>query len=481
MNKLIEKFKELYTKGMQVPHKEAILFILILLVSLFFHFYLLKSNLYFAQDPANQMNISRDILLKHNFPFDGPGASIEGGGNYGITHGAFYYYLLIFPGVIFQYNPLGMAFSFAIASCIAGILLYLVCKDVFGKRIAFISFFLYTISYSVIHLGREQTNPNLVGFFTILALFAFLRFLQGKRYFLLLFLFSVSAVTQIHLSAYITILILLCFLPVLVKKEKDVKLWLGGVILFLIPLIPTIIQQFHYHFSVLHFILSLFIPHGGSTLLAHIKEGYYALTGVFDIEFQIGGGLFAFLIILTGVLLLLRYYRNEKTNFKKQVYLYIMLMIIFSFLEYAVYPGPIIQTYAEHLFVLFPILISLFLSLFWEKRELILIAIIILVTISYINLKTFKHEIMQGKKYYEIENRICKILQKNHAREYDVLFTAPFDPGNPVLTVKDPAYITFTCDVLYNIPQPGTYPHLKPTVFHFTTDMRTSLTYTISS
>lgn len=221
-----------------------ILFVALLLAAVAVRFYNLSGTLMFLGDQGRDALLVSKIFLEHDLAFIGPVTSV---GN--LYLGPFYYYFML-PWLFLSYpSPIGPAAAVAVVSVVAIILLYREMRAVFGSTTALLSSIFFAFSSSVVAYSRFSWNPNLEPFFSILLLFALLKFWQDRSHRQLVWIaIAVAALLQLH---YITLLVLpvvgLVWLAALVKSwqkktaRKSFVTWsavaFGIVLLSLVPLV----------------------------------------------------------------------------------------------------------------------------------------------------------------------------------------------------------------------------------------------------
>lgn len=444
-------------------NKFSILLSFVLIFSIFTRFYLLSTHLHFAGDEATISDSVRSIFYDHKFLSLGQSASV--GNN--IYHGAFFYYIYLIPGILTNFSALGFASFTAIASIVSIYLLYISLRDIYSKRIAIVSTIVYALSYNVILYSRWEWNPNIIPFFTVLSLFALVKFLKGDKRYLILFFFSVSTITQMHLVEYLFIPILLILIFFLYKKCKDIKIWSLSILAFIFPWIPFIYHEIKYKFLMTRSLFYILLhPTSHTTIWEHITHGssYTIFLYIQTIELN---DFAVELFLLTAIAFLYVFIKDRKKNYDKAILsLYILLIIVFTFIIFAFYPGLIFIHFGEHLFPIFSITTALFLEIFFERKYLIPIPIILILIIAEQNYIAFDKGIINGVREYETEKSICKIVQQSSDKNISIEVNNMYNPNS----------VWYICKNEYGLNQGR-----KPTTnYIFETDFKDKLKYTVS-
>lgn len=402
-----------------------LILIAILILSTVLHFYLFPSHIHFEGDEAAMSQTIKDIVVLNQYPSMGPSASL---GN-GIYHGAFFYYLYVIPAVLFHFTAWGYALFTSLLSIASVVLLYYALKDFADQNLALMATALYALSANVIYYGRWEWNPNTIPFFCTLALFSLAQFLNGKAYYLIPFAFSLGAITQLHLTGFVMIPVAICMIPLLMRKTKNILIWAASIIAFLLPALPTIIHEIHHNYPMLRALVKIFLHPAHTSLLVHATKGYSTMLFLFFEIVQVQQVfLGVVLIISTGALLYL-VWKYFKTN--KGVFLYFILLILFfSFLMYAFYPSIVFIHYAEQLFPIFPIITALFINMLMIKKQLLILALFVLLYIFNLNWQVYSVNLIHGKADFATQVRICEDIQKAGGnKKASVVVNGVFNPG----------------------------------------------------
>lgn len=222
-------------------------------------FYLNGNGLPFWTDTARDLLISEKIwnsilhLDLHSLPLQGPSADtyLDKQG-YG---GAFYYYLLVLPGFMTQFTPLGMGIFTLLLNVLSIYLMFALIKNLHGNTIGLISALMLATSSILVGFSIFLWEPNLYIFFQLLSLVIFFKILDGRRKYWLLFSPLLSITTQIHILGYV--FAIFTFLPLMIIKKIYPKgrILFFSLILFLLPQLPIIIYEIKTRFSLSQTIL----------------------------------------------------------------------------------------------------------------------------------------------------------------------------------------------------------------------------------
>ena len=136
-------------------------------------------------------------------------------------------------------------------SLVAVALLYFYAAPLFGQRVALLAALFLAVSPWAVYYGRFIWNPNPIPPFSTLLLLSLLAVLTAgrSRYHLVVALVALTAVTQLHLSGLVLIIVtgfaLLLFWPRWLQPNPRAGLWslLGGTLLSLLLYFPFLLFQ----------------------------------------------------------------------------------------------------------------------------------------------------------------------------------------------------------------------------------------------
>lgn len=193
----------------------------IFLTGLFLRFYKLISLMTFIGDQGWFYISARDALLSGKFPLLGITSSITW-----LHQGPLYTYLLIPSFALFDFHPAAPAFFVSLLGSITILLLYYLVSLVFNKQAGLISALIFSLTPFVVLQTRMPYHTSLIP--TFMCIFGI--YFHKRRMFLSgLFL---GFLYQLHL---LTVLIL----PIVLVKEKNLKPFILGYLLGIVPFILT--------------------------------------------------------------------------------------------------------------------------------------------------------------------------------------------------------------------------------------------------
>ncbi|MBU0572427.1 glycosyltransferase family 39 protein [Patescibacteria group bacterium] len=224
--------------------KEAAILAAILIVGAFLRLYRIGEYMTFLGDEGRDVIVVGRLLTEGDLILVGPGTSI---GN--MYLGPLYYYMMAPALFLARYSPIGPAIQIALLGIATIFFVWLVGREWFGKRVAFIAAFLYTIAPTVIIYSRSSWNPNIMPFFSLLCIYGLWKIWQKSEWkWLVITAVSFAFTLQSHYLGLILIPILgifwlLTFLKS--RKTKKTKSFLRhtvhAVILFAVLMSPLIV------------------------------------------------------------------------------------------------------------------------------------------------------------------------------------------------------------------------------------------------
>jgi len=156
------------------------LLLTILVIGAILRLYNLSVWQYFSYDQARDFLIIKKILLEGKFTLIGP--------SLGIADGAYlppFYYYLTAPFLLLSRFHLWGPDFFSVLIGLGGVIVfYLLAKEMFGKKPAFLASLFYTLNPYMIQASRHIRNPHLQPLFLLLFAFYVLKFLENKKVFL---------------------------------------------------------------------------------------------------------------------------------------------------------------------------------------------------------------------------------------------------------------------------------------------------------
>jgi len=193
---------------------------------------------------------ARDMLINGQIPLVGIASSHPW-----LHQGPLWTYMLAGVFRLFGFNPLNGAYLTIILGILSVLLIYVVGKEMFSKRIGLISALLYATSPLIVAYSRTPYHTSPIPFFTILYIFSLYKWIKGSDIFFPLSILFLAILYNLELATFSLWFILFTVLSYGVWKKKEwAKVFLNKKILifslaaFLIPMLPVLIYDFNNNF-----------------------------------------------------------------------------------------------------------------------------------------------------------------------------------------------------------------------------------------
>lgn len=401
-----QKIINSWFKKIRTP--EVLLLLVLLLFSMSFRLWYMSRNLTFSQDQARDVLIAEEYLATNPWLIGyGPKASV---GDFYLP--PLYYYLQTFVRFISPW-PLSMAVLITIVESLTPVLLYLLLKKFYSSRAAVTASLLYVVSPLATAFGTFMWNPNMIPFFSVLALYSFLQaYVKEKKWWLSVCLISVTIAFHLHYQAFILIpFFAVATLWLLLRK----RMWLPalvGAILSVLTFLPYVWvesqQNFHNTRAVYEYwtrdhtviydrvskpayFLSFMPEFFGRILVgeAHYWQAYYLGRVVFW-----GGH------VLAGIWFLYLFKSRPKES-KTRVLFWLLAYMASMYLILRLYKGDKIDYYMSILFPFPAILIGMLADLPWI-RKLIL---------PLVGIYLFWMSLWYARTFYQPKNTYAELVE----------------------------------------------------------------------
>lgn len=381
----------------------------VFLIGVFLRFYKLEEYAMFLADQGRDAIIIKRILTLEHWPAIGAPTSVGQ-----IYLGPFYYYFIAPWLWIFNFNPVGLAFGVAFFSSIFILLNYFIIKEFFNNKVALISSFFITFSYTLIEFSRFSWNPNLLPFFTLLTIYFLVKGLNTqKKVFYFLFGGFLSFCLQLHYLALFLIppIIFISIIRLIEMKKKGY--WQKKLFNFLISLfsfslfsLPLLIFDLRHNFLNSKNFLNFFKNTDGviSNKLTEFLITFEVLNK-YSFNFEMPRFFSVSLLVLffiTGIFLL-----KNKGNLRT-------FFIFFLFLlgGISLYSGPKHPHYLGTVYPIYFVILSLLLTMIDFRPILILFTFIFGLSFFLINSKNYYFLWEKGHNQISHARTVADFLDK---------------------------------------------------------------------
>src|SRR3990167_69668 len=144
-----------------------ICFIVTIAITTFLRLYRFDSFVTFLGDQGRDALIIKRIITLEHLPAIGAPTSVGQ-----IYLGPFYYYFIAPWLLLFNFEPIGLAFGVAFFSSLFILVFYHLIKKIFDPMTALISAFFIPFSSVLVESSRFSWNPNLLPLFSLLFIYA---------------------------------------------------------------------------------------------------------------------------------------------------------------------------------------------------------------------------------------------------------------------------------------------------------------------
>lgn len=389
-----------------------ILLILLIITGAFLRLYNLQQYATFLSDQGRDAIVIKRIVTFEHFPAIGAPTSIGQ-----VYLGPFYYYLVSPFLLLFNFQPVGLAFAVALISIIGCLASYFIIKYLIDKKTALFFVFLLSFSSINIELSRYSWNPNLLPLFSFLTLFFFYKTLVEKRYlYPILFGSFFSFSIQFHyLAVFLVFPIIVIFgVHFLSQSSKttQVKRILTAFVAFLLFSSPLIFFDLRHQFLNSKNFIKLFTETkivDQSSFLSRIMETNQSfINHTFKINLA---PTIAFFILVLIIFACIKYLSNKKSN---HLFLTLNLLnIIFYIFVFARLNSPRHAHYYGAIFYsLFLIIAYLLTKLQTNKILKYLFLPIFLFVYVFLNAKNYYFMADRNTSQIEYSKKIACSLEK---------------------------------------------------------------------
>lgn len=384
------KFFEKYWK--------IILFASILALAIFLRVWHFHDWLFFKMDQA------RDAFLIRHALENGPGWLPLLGPKAGGTHlnlGPAFYYFQYIPAFLFQSaHPAVLAYSDLFFAVLSILLFYFFAKKYFSRDWSLVLTSLYEVCFLGIQYSRFAWNPNSLVFFNLLFFLALLNVFDEKKKNKLRWVviagLSFAISTQLHFLSFGTLPVIAAIFAVINRQEiKKYVGWKNAVLFIAVVLIayfPVFLNEFVTHGkNTAAFFEALKEKPSSHSLWQNINRNvrYWGqnwtlvATSFISKKGNLWSSAIAWIaLILPGLVLAGKFYRDEEDNLKRKFLLLSILWFCIYFLIYIPIAYQIRPRFFLPLMALPFVFVGYIAKFFWEKNSKILKSLAILYLIG---------------------------------------------------------------------------------------------------
>ncbi len=391
----------------------------------------------YTYDQGRDMLKVEEVVRYKNPTFIGPTTGIMG-----IYHGAWWYYFLAIPYILFNGKAIGFAWFLVFIAFIQTLFFYIFLKNIFKRSIASLFLVFVTFSPYFINISSFITNTSLVLPFLLLLLYSTIKYLKTKKeIFLFLVFLSLGFVFESEFAFGLFIIPAFVISIILVGKFKEffwswrrvVSVFSG---LFLALILRIMFELKHNFIQTRTFINFIFKPKlfNPKPLRDRIIDrvilfkGYY--LSIFLDHYQVVFGMVFLIISVIGIY---RNYKKLASSVRKSL-LITLSTILFLFIFSILYKDNFWGNYYEgiqYLFI-FPILFGTYCFMKQGKHYKYIMELILLFYIL-IGITRFAYLIKRPVKEtgFRVQEKVVKFLLSKVSPKQDFcvkIYTPPVIP-----------------------------------------------------
>ncbi len=389
MQQLIDK--------LSLNKKTTLTLIAIILLGAFLRFYKLSELMQFIGDQGWFYWSAKQLLVDNQIPLVGIASSHPW-----IHQGALWTYILAAILTLFDYNPFIPAYFVAFLGIVTILIVYLISKEMFSRRVALISSFLFAVSPLVINESRLAYHTAPIPTVSILFIYFIYKCIKDDKRFFPISVFLVGILYNLEIATFTLIgTFALIILYGFVRRKKwamgllNVKILLFSAIALLIPMIPMIIYDLSHGFpQTLKFVVwvfyKIFLIFGFSPIHSNPPGETWKSFAIFNIDVVrhiifLPSGLISVLFLLFVLLIFIylnyKSWLHNKIDLSSAVLLVFLVIPTLAFLSQKTNSG----AYLSMLFPQWIILIALTSNQIMKKYRATVIISLFFVFIALLN------------------------------------------------------------------------------------------------
>ncbi|MGH7246140.1 MAG: hypothetical protein ACREGI_04370 [Candidatus Levyibacteriota bacterium] len=344
----------------------------------------------FTYDVGRDMLALQNIVVNHKIPLIGATTGLPG-----LFYGPWWYYILTIPFLIGQGNPVFIDFFMAFSGIVSIFLAYMLGKKIGGTFLAFIFATFVSLSPVLIGISSQIWNPNLAPLFVIFLMFVWYDIHENKSQHVLRNFFFLGLLLALFLDIEVVFGLLLdlgiffvfIFLLRSTLKLKNILFILLG---FVIIISPRLFFEVRHNFLMTRNLINIiFHSHGSGISVSYFSvfiNRFFGLIFLWN-ETVANGNIIVGVALLILVILALVFLTKKAKNTEKFFFIVGVILTLTFLLGLTFFSHDIWPHYLVGLPVVFVLLLSISLSLFFRsmQRKWILFVLLFLVVFVEIN------------------------------------------------------------------------------------------------
>ncbi len=389
--------------------------IIIAIISVTLRLFKLNDLFYFSYDEAIPAFVGKNLYLLHKLPL------IGGVTPFGFHLPPYFYWLLSILLSLGKLHPIAWGIASAFLSSITIILIYIVGKDFFNKRVGLYAAVLWSFSYIANLYDRHFWALYWGPILTLSTLFCLKKIINGNSKFVIPL--SIAFVWAIATDPSNLVLIFLAITVYVLYRVKFKKTELLGILIIIFSLLPLMFFDLRHNFANTKPLLQYLkaqktesrfenqdmldrtaIFANSYTRLIYpfsdneVAKQYSYCTSFINEKYQnipIAVSLFSLLAL---TIFMLTTFKNKNGN--KKVIISLLIMIYFLGIQaYGVmFNGDIFEHYITGLFPIFLLIAAYFLSYLPKKLAYVILAIFITANLYKLSIAQNSHGLLYKKQ-----------------------------------------------------------------------------------
>lgn len=352
----------------------------------------LSRNFLFLLDQGRDMMAVKSIVYDRHLTLIGPNTSLQG-----VFQGPLWYYLLTIPTIIFSGDPWGTVVLALIISMATLLSVFVFTFKLFGRRVAFVTLFLFVISPEAIAGATYSWNPHPMWLLIVLYIFFFYTAIYRSKKFNIILWPTIGL--MFHFQTALAVFILMATLIYFLLFERKIflnKNFLIGIMLLLLTFLPQILFDLRHNFLMSKSAIAIFRGSEQGLYVGGENKGYSYLIGDHLFSFFnnysssfLRDGLAKYLPYLFLIFILLAiqklvkkesFFQGKESEFLTSICRLLLIIFLLSF----IYPFPIRYWFLTGFQSFYLIILGLILSkIFIDRFGKAIIIFIFFISLYY--------------------------------------------------------------------------------------------------
>lgn len=359
----------------------------VLFLGAFLRLYRISEFLTFLGDEGRDMLVVKRLIVDHKLTLLGPITSVGS-----IYMGPIYYYFMAPFLWLSHFDPVGPSYMVVLFSIATLFLIYKICTKFFHPEVGIVASFLYAISPLPIIYGKSSWNPNIVPFFSLLAIYCLMQIVICKsyRYFPVLGA-TLGILFQLH---YVTFMFILITISILMLKKfvYPPKYYFYAFLGLVATYSPFLLFEIRHGFVNFQQAIRFMLQQKSESPMTIYSVG----NVVMDVSVRLFWRLIVIenaeltkLFILAVFFVFIKYYwKRIKTIPERLAFQILILWLGVGIFSYGLYRGVIYDYYFGSLFVVPYLLTGIFLFSLWQLSKIgKSIAVIVFILLTFFSMK----------------------------------------------------------------------------------------------